>query len=80
MQERDQLRAQLQKTLSTYARGLSVDVVLSELRRLGDELTQIALQKTDSGKAIDAYVIDIHGVVRERKKPTWERPSGSGMP
>lgn len=68
MQQKEQLHAQLRKTLSTYAQGLSVDVVLGELRKLGDELTRIALQTTDSGVAINDFVIDIHGVVRERKK------------
>lgn len=68
MQQKEQLQVQLRKTLSIHARGLSVDVVLGELRKLGDELTRIALQTTDSGAAINDFVIDIHGVVRERKK------------
>lgn len=68
MQQKEQLQAQLRKTLSIHARGLSVDAVLGELRKLGDELTRIALQTTDSGAAINDFVIDIHGVVRERKK------------
>ena len=68
MQQKEQLRAELRKTLSTYAQGLSVDAVLGELSKLGDELTRIALQTTDSGAAINDFVIDIHGVVRKRKK------------
>lgn len=68
MQQKEQLRAQLRKTLSIHARGLSVDVVLEELRKLGDELTRIALQTTDSSAAINDYVIDIHGIVKKHAK------------
>lgn len=68
MQQKEQLRAQLRKTLFTYAHEIPVNVVLGELRRLSDELTQIALQTTDTSAAISAFAIDAHGNVQERGK------------
>ncbi|MDO4356915.1 MAG: hypothetical protein Q4E13_10440 [Clostridia bacterium] len=65
MRQKEQLREQLRKTLFIYAQGLPVNAVLGELRRLGDELTQIALQTTDTGTAISVFTIDVHGNVQE---------------
>lgn len=75
---KEQLRAQLRETLFTYAQGLSVSAALGQLRRLGDELTQIALQTTDASAAISNFSIDVHGNVQaENTAITYDRPTQS---
>lgn len=64
-QTQAQLRAKLRETLSIYAQGIPVNIALSELQTLGNELTEIALQTTDCGEAISNFSVNFHGVVQE---------------
>lgn len=57
----------LKETIISDGKGLSTEMVVETLRQIETELTTIAMDKTDAGLAIENYVIDIHGVVREKK-------------
>lgn len=67
MATKESLLESLKKTIISDGKGLSTETVVEALRQIVAELTTIAMDKTDAGLAIENYVIDIHGVVREKK-------------
>ena len=67
MATKESLLESLKKTIISDGKGLSTETVVEALRQIVAELTTIAMDKTDAGLAIENYVVDIHGVVREKK-------------
>ncbi len=63
----EKLFESLREVLSTYRHQFSVKEAIAVLQRLENELTEVALQMMDAGKAIDDFTIDSHGVVQEDK-------------
>lgn len=62
-----QMYAKLMETLSEHGTQVSVFDALSVLRRIENELSEIALKTAETKTAAAYYTVDAHGKVIERK-------------